>query len=237
LDGLQGDYSCILDDVVELYQKYYSNILHSAYVRGSVLKGMAIRGISDLDTMAISIRKLTEIEQKKANKITKKISTKYPYLNGLELFFVDLESVKNSNNLQFLLKTQTKCVHGIDINKELPHFGLGEHSCAHSSTLKKDIRSVENWLKDEEDIDEIKDICSWIMKRIVRIGFEVVMLKEQCFTRDLYYCYEAFSKHYPEKSKEMYHIMELAVYPVVDKEEILKNVRVLEGFLGALTQH
>ncbi|MGK0388046.1 MAG: hypothetical protein ACI94Y_000774 [Maribacter sp.] len=52
------------------------------------------------------------------------------------------------------------------------------------------------------------------------------MLEEQCFTRDLYYCYEAFIKYYPEKYKEMYHIMELAAYSVENKEEILKNVKI-----------
>lgn len=231
LKGLQQDYSCILDDVVELYQQHYSGILHSVYVRGSVLKGMAIKGISDLDTLAISTRKLTEDEQKAKEEIRKIIGHKYPYLNGLELHFEDLQSVMNSLRFQFLLKTQTQCVYGIDIKRELPDFGIGKYSYAHSYTLKKDIKSIENWLKDEEDIEEIKDICSWIMKRIVRIGFEVVMLKEQCFTRDLYYCYEAFAKHHPEKAKEMYHIMELAVYPTEDKEDILKNLKLLEAFL------
>lgn len=231
LDGLQKNYSCILNDVIELYQKYYAAILHSVYLRGSVLKGVAVKGISDLDTLAISYRKLTKTEEEIKEKIKKEIGKKYPYLNGLEMHFEELGCVKKSLNFQFLLKTQTLCIYGIDIKKELPNFGIGKYSYAHSYTFEKDITRVEKWLKDEEDSNEIKDICSWIMKRIVRIGFEVVMLEEQYFTRDLYYCYEAFSKHYPEKSKEMYNIMELAVYPTDKKNDILEKTALLKDFL------
>ncbi len=69
------------------------------------------------------------------------------------------------------------------------------------------------------------------MKRTVRIGFELVMEKEQCFTLDLYPCYEMFSKHYPEKSKEMMEALKLAVFPTADMNHMWEVIHSLNDFL------
>ena len=60
------------------------------------------------------------------------------------------------------------------------------------------------------------------MKRILRTAFELVMEKEESFTRDLYPCYELFSKNYPEKEKEMKEVLFLAINNTDDKEKILE---------------
>ena len=44
------------------------------------------------------------------------------------------------------------------------------------------------------------------------------MVKEQRYTRDLYLCYESFAKHYPEKEREMYRALELAINPKTDRD-------------------
>ena len=65
LENLQENYRLILAEVVGLYQSLYKDILHSMYIRGSVAKGTAVRNIADLDTVAITTRKLTKEEDSK----------------------------------------------------------------------------------------------------------------------------------------------------------------------------
>jgi hypothetical protein len=236
LENIQKDYLDVLELLIEMYKENYSDILHSVYIRGSVLKGLAVRDISDIDTVAIVKRELTEDEYKIAENIEKKIVAKHPYLNGAELLFQEYKKVSSSVKFQFLLKTQTRCVYGTDLTPELPNFKIGSYSYVHSDRLEEDVKIVEQWLENIEDLDDIKEICLGVMKRIVRIGFEVVMSREQYFTRDLYYCYEAFSKYYPEKSEDMYEVMELAVYPVSDKKIVLEKINIFKDFLIKLTK-
>lgn len=143
----------------------------------------------------------------------------------------------SSENFQFLLKTQCIPVYGKNIINELPKFKIGKAAFAHTSTLEKDIKAVHDWLENETDREEIKDICIWIMKRIVRIGFELVMEKEKCFTRDLYPCYDLFSKNYPSKKEEMHQAIFLAVYPTENKDLILRTIQSIDNFLLTEIKH
>lgn len=231
LDNIQVGYINVLKDIIDLYQDHFSEYLHSIYLRGSVAKGQAIPYLSDIDTVAISNIKLPDEINKKRELIWKEIGDKYPFIKGVEIHFESLDNVMNSENFQFLLKTQCIPVYGNNIIETLPKFKIGKAAFAHSSTLEKDIKSVEEWLENETDVEEIKDICMWIMKRIVRIGFELIMEKEKCFTRDLYPCYDLFSKNYPNKKDEMHQAIFLAVFPSDNKDLILSTIQSISSFL------
>lgn len=231
IENIQKEYAVILKDVLRLYQKYFSEHLHSIYLRGSVAKGMAIPNVSDLDTIAVSKTKLSQEEIKIRELIWEEIAQKYPYLKGVEIHFEALETVHTSKRLQFLLKTQCICVYGTNLNLQIPKLGLGKYAYAHSPTFEEDLERVSKWLETEDSDEEKKEVCSWIMKRTVRIGFELVMKRERCFTRDLYPCYERFAKHYPKKSSAMYEALTLAVFPTANTVLLLQTIAALKDFL------
>ncbi|MEZ4103650.1 MAG: hypothetical protein R3B55_03850 [Candidatus Paceibacterota bacterium] len=51
-----------MDDVVEVYKKHFGDKLINVYVRGSVVKGQAVEGVSDLNSFAYVDLKDDEIE-------------------------------------------------------------------------------------------------------------------------------------------------------------------------------
>lgn len=73
------------------------------------------------------------------------------------------------------------------------------------------------------------------MKRILRTGHELVAERSVRFTRDLYRCWEGFGEYYPEKKNEMYHVLDLAINPIVDTVKILETIGSVENFLGEET--
>lgn len=231
LDNLQQEYKDILQQLIEMYQYHFGDYLHSIYLRGSVAKGQAIPNLSDLDTVAISHQKLTSETLKKREVIWNTLENKYPFVKGVEIHFESLEEVMKSGNFQFLLKTQCVFIFGKNIIPELPKFKIGKAAYPHSPTLGKDLEQTMEWLKDEDDASEIKDICMWIMKRVVRVGFELVMEREACFTRDLYPSFERFSKHYPIYKTPMLDALELAVFPTDHKGQIKEVLDAIVPFL------
>lgn len=55
--------------------------------------------------------------------------------------------------------------------------------------------------------------CAWISRRLVRVGFELIMEQEQAYTRDLYPCYQRFAAHFPALEPQMRQALALAIAP------------------------
>ena len=233
IENIQPEYGVIVDEVVNQIQKALGNNLHSIYLRGSVLKGQAVKYLSDIDTYIVVDSPINEDDTKKIDRIYDSFESKYSYLNGIELIIREAIKVIGNTRLQFVLKTQSMCIFGEDLTLMFPKFKINELSYAHSFSLKKSIDKALNWLNNNENLisEEIKYTCSWIMKRLVRVGYELVMKKEQGFTRDLYYCYEGFIKYYPEYSDRMKDILYTAINPIDNKVEIIRLIDSVDKFL------
>ncbi len=231
LGNIQEEYKNIIDDTIAFYNTKFKNDIHSIYLRGSVAKGKAIPFISDIDTLAISFREIEKKELFNHIYFWDEMDAKHDILNGVEIHFESLDKVRSSQKTQFLLKTQCICIQGEDLRPKIQNFGIGEWAYVHSNNIEHGITQVETWLKGENTHEEFKEICSWIMKRTVRIGFELVMEQEQCFTRDLYPCHEIFSKYYPKKSEAMKAALALAVFPTSDMNLMWSVLHDIHDFL------
>ena len=60
----------------------------------------------------------------------------------------------------------------------------------------------------------------------------LVMSRAKGFSRDLYYCYELFTKFYPQQEATMWQALEYALNPTANKEILLPFVNRLGEFLS-----
>lgn len=232
-DKLQLNWHELLNEMVKVYRAKYGKNLHSVYVRGTVAKGEAIDGISDLDTFAIVHEGEEEVQPEWSKEPRDALVAIYPFCTGIECIVLPLASLqkikppKNINPWQRLIKTQSLCVYGKDLTPTIPPIKPGLEMVSHLFTLQED-------LPEEKELATFgKKDCTWLMKRIVRSGFELVMEKSQTFTRDLYPCYAQFARFYPEKEAEMRRALELAVFPTDDPTLIQPIIENLGRWLAA----
>ncbi len=225
---IQPEFKKALELSVEHAKKHLGKNLHSVYLRGSIAKGTAVKKISDIDLYIITEDKETETGWKESSE--KEICSRYTFVRGVEFHLETIENVLSRKFEQFLLQTQSVKLLGQDLNFPQTSFKISNESYAHIFFIEKDIKDFYGYISEEPD-EEIPDVCSWIAKRIVRTGFEIVMKRENLYTRDLYPCYKSFVKYYPEKEKQMYELLKLAVYPVKDKEVIINTVKDMEQFI------
>lgn len=230
IDKIQPKWQPAVDEAVEAYKNHLSDSLHSVYVRGSVAKGEAMDNISDIDTMALVTMANHEIDTGWVTGFEHSLVNKFPFVNGVEIKAVHMDCLDHKT--QFMLKTQAVCVYGEDITETLPKMKPGLDAVNHAFLLGKRIDQTVESLKNTNDATHIQQNCTWIMKRIVRTGCELVMERSQKYTRDLYPCYELFAGYYPDKSDDMYRALELAINPTEDKQEVLS---VLADFGGWIT--
>lgn len=220
-EKIQSAWLPAVEMVRDAYKKHFGERLHSVYIRGSVAKGEAIDNISDIDSFAVVTLSHDDIETSWSKDFVREIIEQFPFVVGVETGAIPLEELKGHKGDRIMIKTQSICVYGENLADTLPPLKPGIDTAQHIKGIEREINKTKEWLQEERTNEEVERHCTWIMKRIIRSGFELVMERSQKYTRDLYPCYEGFSGYYPEKKEEMYEVLELAIEPTSDKKEII----------------
>ncbi len=185
------------------YLDEWGSSVHSVYVRGSVARNLAVPGLADWSAA-----------------IDRELRAQFPFLSGVEVDLLPVETVLDRRNpYAFILKSEAACVHGEDLSERLERFHLSEvnfQTRYFSDHLEEFL--TEYPLEPDEGRP---GFVAWLAKRFLRLGMELVMERERCYTRDLYLCYESFAVHYPEEGASMYRVLGLAIHPVPNDETIV----------------
>ncbi|MDO8604572.1 MAG: hypothetical protein Q7K40_04245 [bacterium] len=233
-EKFQKKWKPVIEEIKQAYIEHFGGDLHSVYIRGSVAKGEAVDNLSDVDTIAIVNLPKDKIDLKWSEKFSTKIDSKYPFVNGVEIVAGTPEdAVSKNRGVHIMLKTQAVCIYGDDISEKIGPLKPGKESAQHFRGIQNELLDTVDFFENgwAENNEEREERCSWIMKRILRTGFELVMEREQKYTRDLYPSYVSFAKHYPSKKYDMYEALELAMNPIHDSRVLVPFLRLWIGWL------
>jgi len=214
VDNIQDEWQPVVDEVIELYKKYFSDSLISVYLRGSVSKGEAIKNVSDVDSWAYVDLERDEIETEDFNKEKIELEKKYSFSESIEAGVAPVEKAKEE---QFWI-AQAVAVYGKDLQTE--RFKIGKEIMKHSRQPEKiRMRLNKNLAREDSEKNRFAG-CTWLCKQILRSVIELCFERSGKYSRDLYRCWETFSEYYPDKSEEMKHVLHLALNPISDEKEI-----------------
>lgn len=216
---------------VQEIQKQLPNLISSIYIRGSVARGTAIAGVSDIDLVIIVKNKLPAWYSKVwVVPFIKRIRSNYPQVDDIEFEIVSLRSLLNLKQpvgLRVLLSLQGRLLVGVDVIKHLPPVMPNSSSFVHIPTFTQFQARINKTLVTKDVF--LPAYIPWVAKRYVRTGFELCIEREKVFTRDLYPCFVIFSKYYPSKIDEMHEVLEQALNPTWTKQNLLNCINNL-GF-------
>lgn len=227
----------IIADLKAAYLEIFGQKLHSIYIRGSVPRGKAISRVSDLDSLVVIYGDLEENELAQIQLCRRRLKYQYSFCTSVEFIWVGYEELIGAEStLKMVIKTQSLCIFGDDLTLVLPNYKPGIEMVSHAFELAEDLKELENELRCLGTnyifySDFVKDRCAWIMKRIIRVGLELVMLREQVFTRDLYPSYLLFTKHYPSQANYMNKALQLAINPSDNRAGLLIFLREFGSWL------
>ncbi|GAB4214946.1 MAG: hypothetical protein OHK0012_13990 [Synechococcales cyanobacterium] len=220
------------DLVVALRQSCVSQLgasLHSLYLRGSVARGRGILGVSDLDAVAVLNLEPGSL-QPDFLPLRQALQRTFPWCQGIEILGIPLATVWDPP-VAALLKTQALCLAGMDLRPQLPPVKPGLALVTHAWTLRRDLQQVLAEWRQMSQIpppsltQRVRRRCGWLARRMVRSGFELVMERENTFTRDLYPCYAVFAKYYPQQERSMAKALELAIMPSANRAGLVVFVQ------------
>jgi len=226
----------IVDVFRQQTEQFLGHHMHSLYVRGSIARGLAISGVSDLDAFAVFKGKIDKSVRKEwLLETATKIKSAFPFCVGIDLDFLDHDLLINSSrgaDFRFLIKTQSTCIAGDDLRPALESFAPDLTVAFGCRCLKKDSSDFHNIFLEEVDYSEREIRCEWMMRKLLRAAGEIAMLKHGRYSRDLYLCWESFSEIYPFLSDEMRKVLYFAVNPSTDLAPVANLVhRVTEILL------
>ena len=220
----------VVEEINDAYRSHLGKDLHSAYVRGSVARGTAIAGISDIDTFAVISTSRWKIDLSWVPDFRRRLDEKYPFQTGVELQFVTCQEVcdpGNSTSIGFVVKHLSVCTFGVDLAGQFARYKPGRYLVEGIHSIEASIKQFRVASSRPLDKDQVKKLCQWLMKKIVRTGFLLVAEREKSFTRDLYPSYVAFQTHYPQQARFMRTALEWSIDPMDNIEELTKFV---DGF-------
>lgn len=199
--------------IVDIIKLNIGDNLVSIYLRGSVARGLAIEGISDIDLYVITSSDPSLKIKKIIDAISNEILTQFLFVTRADIAFYSRSRILTYKE-RILIKYRSYLLFGEDLSTNIPLLKPGDDTSLTLSRLESDLDKIhrELILGIYKECDTSLT-CRWLAKRIVRSGLEIVATKESVYTRDLYKCWEYFSKYFPDHKQSMYRMLNLAINP------------------------
>jgi hypothetical protein len=228
-------YSGLVANVRDAHLEHLGQRAHSIYVRGTVARGVAVEGVSDLDSFALVSCDPEDLDLSWTGDVAERLRSRHPYITGVELECVahdQIGSTERFSEVDLLMVTQTACVWGEDVIPYLPRYKPGI-LVANSdiSQIKPDIEEAIVRLDIDPSAQNGRYWCRRITKNMIRAGFSLTILRERSYTRDLYPCYRAFANQCPKQESRMRRAVEYALDPSSDAEEVRAFLRDFGGWM------
>lgn len=228
---LQEPWRGACEEMVGLYQENLGAALHSVYVRGSLPRGRALEGISDVDSFAVVREPISEGDFSWTQQARRELLKRYPFVADFEFHWVPLQPLLTAPGLysyRFIIKVLSLCLWGKDLKSEIRPFKPDMRlALAFYGNIREVLGEAKAFLKQGPDPKSTQACCTWTMKRLIRTGFALHIAEEKTFTRDLYPAYEIFAQHHPDQAKKMEQALNWAINPEGDPNKVLEF---LEGF-------
>ncbi|WP_339466607.1 hypothetical protein [Pseudomonas sp. EA_65y_Pfl2_P74] len=216
----------------ERYTKEYGKALHSLYLRGSVARGQAIPGNSDLDMIgllhynAMRDKYLAwhHVDWENTFSIELNADLCFNVKPDFVVASMNRGFLERNNSLPSILATQSTCIYGTDIREHLPKFRSDEAMMYYNGRMKLFLLDCYSRLTTDPSPQSVVEMCRNITKAMIRCAFELVLIREGRYTRDLYLCCTTFEKHHPEKAELAWNSLRLYINPCQNISRLLSLI-------------
>jgi hypothetical protein len=182
LANVQPEYRGVPQAAAELLGRELGPRLHSGYLYGSVVRGNAVPGRSDLDLVAVLWTRPEQADRLAAERVERDLVARFPVLATAGVGLAHLDEVRDPRQrygLQVFLRELAVCVCGEDLRPGLPRT---RPSAAVAAGFHEDTPQVlaraRRALATSDDPEELRQAGRVASKRMVQAAFAVVMARD-----------------------------------------------------------
>jgi predicted nucleotidyltransferase len=191
----------------QITELFDSTRLHSAYLYGSVPRGTAVPGVSDLDLMLALHREPTETDRADAMRIEAALDRSFDQVNGVGIGLAGTSTLLSDlerYDLGFFIACLCTPLLGEDLAERLPRYRptslVARETNGDLALLLPGWRSRAAGASTDA---ERATLSRSVGRRLVRTGFTLVMPRWGGWTSDLTESAEVFGHYYPERAGQM----------------------------------
>jgi uncharacterized protein len=207
LDRVPAAFTSVVDAAREQITGTFGARLHSAYLYGSIPRGTAMPGVSDLDMLIVLRDEPADADRAAAKAIEAALDGSFPEINGagivLSSVAASLSELERYDGGFFVTCLCTPLL-GDDLAGQLPRYRP-------TSLLARETNGdlalvLPRWRARAAEATtdtERRIISRYVGRRLVRTGFTLIMPRWGGWTSDLDRSAELFGRYYPERVTQM----------------------------------
>lgn len=201
VNNIHSDNKKLVEYFISKAIEYYTDNIHSLYVRGSILTNSELQSDFDKDFIVVLY------ENDNWNNFVKR------YNNFILIFDSNIDfdiSLYSTNNFVLDRKFNSLCLYGNDLSVRKVNIKNLVNDTYTASNKYNTLKTILLNTKESVDLnDNLRRDC----KKIIRLAMLSVSLKINKYTKDLYYCCKFYEECYPQYGKQMWDVLELYLNP------------------------
>ncbi|MFF1491386.1 nucleotidyltransferase domain-containing protein [Streptomyces sp. NPDC058304] len=220
LGRVQGAFGPVVAAARERIGEAYGQRLHSAYLYGSVPRGTARPGRSDLDLLLALHHEAADEDRDAAEVLACGLDQDFAEIDGVGILLYGkntLLSEQERDDLGWFLACLCTPLLGADLAERLPRY---RPDSLLARETNGDLAAVlPRWrarLEAASTPAEYRKLSRHFSRHLVRTGFTLVMPRWGGWTSDLAESAEIFGRYYPERAAQMRAAAAVALDPAED---------------------
>ncbi|MGW6576084.1 nucleotidyltransferase domain-containing protein [Streptomyces sp. NPDC054945] len=214
----------------------YGRRLHSAYLYGSVPRGTARPGRSDLDLLLVLHQEPTDEDRDTAEVLARGLDEDFPEVDGVGILLQDKVAVLSEAerfDLGWFLACLCTPLLGADLAEHLPRYRPDSLLARETNgDLAELLPGWRKRVREASTPEEYRTLSRIVARRLVRTAFTLVMPRWGGWTSDLGESAEIFGMYYPERAAQMEAAAAVALDPVADPQVLRGYVEDLGPWLA-----
>ncbi|WP_328776117.1 nucleotidyltransferase domain-containing protein [Streptomyces goshikiensis] len=220
LGRVQREFAPVVAAARSRIAEAYGRRLHSAYLYGSVPRGTARPGRSDLDLLLALHHEPGDDDRDAAEVLARGLDEDFPQIDGAGILLYGKDALLSEQerfDLGWFLACLCTPLLGADLAEHLPRYRP-------DSLLARETNGglagvLPTWRERARAAgtpEEHRKLCRAFARHLVRTGFTLVMPRYEGWTSDLAESAEIFGRYYPERAAQMRAAAAVALDPVGD---------------------
>lgn len=208
---IPNHYRAAVDDAVQSALRGFPGEIHSMYIYGSVPRGTARPGESDLDVSALLYDEPTAAREDEFAKIAQGVVARHPIITKLDYDVGGLllaTSPEQRYGWHYWLKCCSANLWGEDITLRMePHVPCLELAHGINGDIASRVDKALRGLTEEN----VKERSSAIAKKLARTAYSLIAAEDRSWHTDIQRCAAAFVNHHPGYTEQMALLVEIAI--------------------------
>ncbi|MEZ9516834.1 nucleotidyltransferase domain-containing protein [Vibrio splendidus] len=217
--NIAPEFQGVVNAVIDSLLSELPNQIDGIYLYGSVPRGTAIAGSSDLDVSIILTTPIGPREEEVFSRLSDTIPKIYPQVSKLDIdpgYLNNVLQPKEKYRWQFWLKHCCCCIWGNDLSTEFP---LYKPSIEIAQALNGDLSIFLKQMTPSFKTMADTDVAKVIGKKLVRTAYYFVAEKDGSWYTNLNQCTAVAKRYYPNQSDDIELAHQYALGNLISKTE------------------